>query len=99
MADEKNLDLEQEIEELGEDMFVTLEFDDGEEECKFVALFENEDGKQYIVLDPMDGTEEFYFYGYKEVGDDEFELIDIESDEEFEAAVNTFYEILDAEEE
>ena len=44
---------------------------------------------------PDDGTDDVYIYGYKEVGEDEFELIDIEDDAEFEAVVAEFDSIMD----
>ena len=47
---------------------------------------------------PDDGTDDVYIYGYKEVGDDEFELIDIEDDGEFEAVVAEFDKIMMEEE-
>ena len=55
-------------------------------------------GKEYIALIPDDGTDDVYIYGYEEVGDDEFELIDIEDDAEFEAAVAEFDKIMAEEE-
>ncbi|MCI5898458.1 MAG: DUF1292 domain-containing protein [Firmicutes bacterium] len=70
--------------------FITLEFDDGQDvECEIMGVFDFE-GKEYIALLPDDGTDDVYIYGYKEVGEDEFELIDIEDDEEFERVVNEF---------
>ena len=67
--------------------FLTLEFDDGKEiECEIIGVFDFED-KEYIALLPDDGTDDVYIYGYKEVGDDEFELLDIEDDNEFESVV------------
>ncbi|MCQ2538654.1 MAG: DUF1292 domain-containing protein [Lachnospiraceae bacterium] len=87
MADEKNL-MEEEIET------ITLEFDDGEEvECEIMGVFDYE-GKEYIALIPDDGTDDVYIYGYKEVGEDEFELIDIEDDAEFEKVVAEFDAIM-----
>ncbi|PKM84204.1 MAG: DUF1292 domain-containing protein [Firmicutes bacterium HGW-Firmicutes-11] len=77
--------------------FLTLEFDDGEEiECEIMGIFEV-DGKEYIALIPSDGTDDVYIYGYKESGDDEFELIDIEDDAEFEKVAKEF-EAITAEE-
>lgn len=65
---------------------ITLEFDDGEKvECEIMGVFDV-GGKEYIALIPEDDSEDVYIYGYEEVGDDEFELIDIEDDEEFKAA-------------
>ncbi len=70
--------------------FITLEFDDGQDvECEIMGVFDFE-GKEYIALLPDDGTDDVYIYGYKEVGEDEFDLIDIEDDEEFERVVNEF---------
>ena len=74
---------------------ITLEFEDGVEvECEIMGVFDC-NGKEYIALIPDDGTDDVYIYGYKEVGEDEFELIDIEDDAEFEAAVAEFDSIMD----
>ncbi len=73
---------------------ITLEFEDGEEmECIIIGVFDY-NGKEYIALDPDDGTGDAYIYGYKEVGDDEFELVDIEDEAEFEAAAKEFDSII-----
>ncbi len=79
--------------------FITLEFDDGiEEECEIMGVFEA-NGKEYIALIPDNGSEDIYIYGYKEVGEDEYELVDIENDEEFEIASAEFDKIMGIEEE
>ncbi|MDR0852490.1 MAG: DUF1292 domain-containing protein [Clostridiales Family XIII bacterium] len=73
-------------------MYVTLEYDDGTVvETEVMGIFEV-DGKEYIALIPDDDTDDVYIYGYKESEDDEeeFELIDIEDDAEFEKAVAVF---------
>lgn len=92
MTDEKkNVEIE-------ETDVITLEFDDGAEiECEIMGVFDF-NGKEYIALIPDDGTDDVYIYGYKEVGDDEFELIDIEDDGEFEAVVAEFDKIMMEEE-
>lgn len=78
----------------GELDIITLEFDDGAEvECEIMGVFDV-NGKEYIALIPDDGTDDIYIYGYKEVGEDEFELVDIEDDAEFEAAVAEFDAIM-----
>lgn len=78
--------------------YLTLEFDDGQEvECEIMGVFDFE-GKEYIALIPEDGSDDVYIYGYKETNDEEFELIDIEDDEEFKKVVAEF-EKLTAEEE
>lgn len=79
-----------------EDMdIITLEFDDGESvECEPLGIFEV-DGKEYAALVPLDeDLEDVYLYEYKESGE-EFELIDIEDDEEFEKVVAEFENILE----
>ena len=87
MANEKkNVETEADI--------ITLEFDDGAEiECEIMGVFDYQ-GKEYIALIPQDDTDDVYIYGYKEVGEDEFELIDIEDDAEFEAVVAEFDKIM-----
>ena len=90
MTDEKKTP---EIEEAD---FITLEFDDGVEvECEIMGVFEY-DGKEYIALIPDDDTDDVYIYGYKEVGEDEFELVDIDDDAEFEKVVAEFDTIMEA---
>ena len=90
MADERNLEVE-------ETEVITLEFDDGVEvECEIMGVFDYE-GKEYIALIPNDGSDDVYIYGYKEVGEEEFELVDIEDDAEFEKVVAEFDKIMEAE--
>ena len=73
---------------------ITLEFDDGEEvECTIIGVFDY-NGKDYIALDPDDESGDAYIYGYREVGDDEFELLDIEDEDEFAAAAKEFEAIM-----
>lgn len=85
MADNKNMQEEVDI--------ITLEFDDGEIECEIMGVFDY-DGKEYIALIPQDDSDDVYIYGYEEVGDDEFKLVDIEDDELFEKVVKEFDEIM-----
>lgn len=76
---------------------ITLEFDDGEViECEEMGIFDY-DGKDYIALIPLDGSDDVYIYGYKEVGEDEFELVDIEDDSSFAKVVEEFDTIMDGE--
>ena len=92
MTDEKkNVEIE-------ETDVITLEFDDGAEiECEIMGVFDY-NGKEYIALIPDDGTDDVYICGYKEVGEDEFELVDIEDDAEFESVVAEFDKIMMEEE-
>ncbi|MCL2492891.1 MAG: DUF1292 domain-containing protein [Clostridiales bacterium] len=79
--------------EIGDDdepMIITLEFEGGEEvEAEAMGIFEV-DGKEYIALIPDDGSDDVYLYGYKELDDEEFELVDIEDEAEFEKVVAEF---------
>ena len=49
--------------------------------------------KEYIALAPEDKEDEVYFYGYKENGE-EFELVEIESDDEFQEVVKVFNQLM-----
>jgi len=81
-----------------EPMVVTLEYDDGTEiETEVMGIFEVE-GKEYIALLPDDDSDDVYLYGYAEVGEEEFELLDIEDEAEFEKVVKEFDALMDFEE-
>ena len=89
MADNKKYDDDAE--------FITLEFDDGTEvEAEIMGIFEVE-GKEYIALIPDDDSDDVYLYGYKEIDEEEFELIDIEDDAEFDKVVAEFEKITEEE--
>jgi uncharacterized protein YrzB (UPF0473 family) len=89
-------------EEDDEPMVVTLEYDDGTEvETEVMGVFDV-DGKEYIALVPDDGTDDVYLYGYAEVDGedgDEFELIDIEDEAEFDKVVEAFDALMGFEDE
>lgn len=93
MTDKEKQELEVEEADI-----ITLEFDDGEDvECEIMGIFDV-DNKEYIALIPLDGSDDVYIYGYKEQGEDEFELIDIDDDKEFEKVVAEFDKIVAEEE-
>lgn len=74
---------------------ITLQFEDGQDvECEIMGVFDY-NGKEYIALIPLDGTDDVYIYGYQEVGEDEFEILEIEDDAEFEAVVREFDAIME----
>ncbi len=78
--------------------FITLEFEDGKVmECEIMGIYEC-NGKEYIALLPDDETDDVFIYGYKEISDEEFDLIDIEDDAEFEAAAAEFDRLVAEEE-
>lgn len=88
-------------EELQED-YVDMVLDDGTElRCDVVAIFPV-NGQDYIALLPdkvIEGYEEdeVFLYRYTEKEDDDVELGQIESDEEYEMVADAFDELLDNE--
>ena len=87
-----------------EEMTVDITFENDEVvTCAVITILEV-DGKDYIVLLPLDENGnnddgEVWFYGYSENPDDpneEPELSYIEDDEEYEAVADAFDEYLDS---
>ncbi|MCP1101509.1 hypothetical protein M2454_001656 [Aequitasia blattaphilus] len=82
------------------DMLVTLTLENDEEvTCAVLTLFEVED-KEYIALLPLDEDGdnedgEVFLYRFIQAGDEEPELLNIESDEEYEIVADAFDEWLD----
>ena len=90
------------IEENDDEMYVTLELDDGTEvECVVITIFEA-DGRDYIALLPEEGEEaeegEVFLYRFAEDAEGNPDLSNIESDEEYEIVADAFDEWLDAQE-
>ena len=76
-----------------EDQIIHLEFgeDDGFD-CGIIGIFEVE-GRDYIALEALDGTDDVYLYGYKPTEDD-FELLDID-EETFDKVAAEFESLMD----
>ncbi|MBR2735866.1 MAG: DUF1292 domain-containing protein [Firmicutes bacterium] len=92
MANEKkkNTTVNPPVAEEEEADYLTLEFDDGTQvECMILGVFDCE-GKEYMALVPDDDSEDVYLYGYREKNEEEFELLDITDDEEFEKVAAEF---------
>ncbi len=84
-----------------EDIMVTIEMEDGTEvECDILTIFEV-NGRDYIVLIPLDADGnhnaegEVFLYRYSEDADGNPSLGNIETDEEYEAVEERFDEWLD----
>ena len=80
-----------------EEEIMTITLEDGKEvDCAIIAIFPVEE-KEYIALLPWENQEdgEVYLYGFEEYEDGTFELLSIESDEEYEKVTKAFDEILD----
>ena len=77
---------------------IILSLEDGDVECGIVASFPL-NGKDYVALlplTPLEGLEEdeILLYAYTRE-DDDFQLIEIEDDDEFDAVADFFDELLD----
>lgn len=84
-----------------DDMFVTLDLDDGRSvECQILTIFEA-DGRDYIALLPLDenGDDnedgEVFIYRYSEDAEGNPSLENIEDDDEYEVVSDRFDELLD----
>ena len=93
MSDKDLNNFEDTAEDLDE-MFVTLTFDDGEEEeCEVITIFEAK-GRDYIALIPVETMDEedseIYFYRYKEDAEGNPSLENIEADDEYDMVVDAF---------
>ena len=105
MADEKNLNEEEEMTENlneEEEMTVTLTLDDDTEvECVVLTIFTAGE-RDYIALLPMEGEDseegEVYLYRYSETEDGTPVLDNIEDDDEYEIVADAFDEMLDDQE-
>ena len=97
MSNTNNTNNEEEIFD-PQEMFVTLDLDDGSQlECQILTIFDV-DNQNYIALVPVDNYEEVIFYRYFEDEEGNPSLENIDSDDEFDAVSDQFDELLDEEE-
>lgn len=97
MSNTNNTNNEEEIVD-PQEMFVTLDLDDGSQlECQILTIFDA-DNQNYIALVPVDNDEEVIFYRYFEDEEGNPSLENIDSDDEFDAVSDRFDELLDEEE-
>lgn len=97
MSNTNNTNNEEEIFD-PQEMFVTLDLDDGSQlECQILTIFDV-DNQNYIALVPVDNDEEVIFYRYFEDEESNPSLENIDSDDEFDAVSDRFDELLDEEE-
>ncbi len=81
-----------------EDMFLTVELDEGGEETFQIIRIFTVNGQDYIAVCPLSDEEVIYFYRHFEDADGTPCIDNIESDEEFEAVTDMFDQLLDEEE-
>ena len=95
-------DHDHDMEELNEELdTITLTLDDDTElQCSILGVFDVEgiEDKEYIALLPED-DETVLIYQYKELENDEIELLTIEDDDEFDKVSAAFDSLFDEEEE
>lgn len=97
MSNMNNTNNEEEIFD-PQEMFVTLDLNDGSQlECQILTIFDV-DNQNYIALVPVDNDEEVIFYRYFEDEEGNPSLENIDSDDEFDAVSDRFDELLDEEE-
>lgn len=96
MAKDINENFENEENELDQ---VTLTLEDGSElVCDVIAIYPCGE-RNYIALLPVDDPDsDFLLYRFIDNGNDNYDLDDIETDEELEEASDAFDELLDSEE-
>lgn len=80
-----------------EEMFLTVELEDGTEETYQILKIFEVSGQDYIAVCPTDNSPDVYFYRYFEDEEGNPSIDNIETDEEFERAIDTFDELLDDE--
>ena len=97
MSNPNNVNNEDEIFD-PQEMFVTLDLDDGSQlECQILTIFDV-DNQNYIALVPVDNDDEVIFYRYFEDEEGNPSLENIDQDDEFDAVSDRFDELLDEEE-
>lgn len=82
--------------EKDENITITLEFDNDETvEAEPLFIFDV-NGKDYIALIPVnEDDDDVFLFVYNELENDEFEFLDIESDEEFDLVAKEFERIIE----
>ena len=78
-------------------MVIPIEMEDGSEvECEVLAIFPVA-RKQYIALIDKDNEDsDIWMYRFAPVGEEEFNIEDIEDDKEFEKVEDTFNQMVEA---
>lgn len=81
-----------------EETMVTLTDEDGQDRDFYVDEIYPVDEKLYAALIPgdVDNVTEYYVFRVKDLGEDDFELEDIDDEDEYDAAADAYEEILDA---
>jgi len=80
-----------------EETIVTLTDEDGQDRDFYIDEIYEVGKKLYAALIPGDvkNVEEYYVFRLKDLGGDDFELEDIDDEEEYDAAADAYEECLD----
>lgn len=79
-----------------EEKYLTVLLENDEElKCSVLSIFEVDD-KEYIALLPV-GDDQVLLYRYVEHSEQDFELLNIETEEEFSAVEEAFFDIFEEE--
>lgn len=80
-----------------EETMVTLTDEDGQEKDFYVDEIYEVDGRLYAAVIPSDveNVTEYYVFRLIDLGNDDFEMEDIEEEAEYDAAADAYEEILD----
>ena len=80
-----------------EETMVTLTDEDGLDKDFYVDEIYEVDGRLYAAVIPADveNVTEYYVFRLIDLGDDDFEMEDIEEEAEYDAAADAYEEILD----
>ena len=80
-----------------EETMVTLTDEDGIDKDFYVDEIYEVDGQLYAALIPgfVENITEYYVFRIKDLGNDDFELEDIDDEEEYDAAADAYEECLD----
>ncbi len=81
-----------------EETMVTLTDEDGVDRDFYIDEIYEVDGKTYCAAIPGDveNVTEYYVFRLKDLGNDDFEMEDIDDEEEYDAAADAYEEKLDA---
>lgn len=80
-----------------EETMVTLTDEDGSDRDFYVDEIYEVENRLYAALIPgdVDNVTEYYVFRVKDLGNDDFELEDIDNEEEYDAAADAYEEKLD----
>ena len=78
-------------------MVIPVEMEDGTQiECEVLAIFPVEGKQQIALIDKANDDSDIWLYRFVPVGDEEFNIEDIEDDKEFELVEDAFNKMVES---